>query len=64
MNSPIKYFGSKGTMFNNIIKYFPERNTYNTYIEPFGGSYSIGLKIDPVEIEIYNDLEKKCIFFI
>jgi DNA adenine methylase len=58
MNSPIKYFGGKGTMFNNIIDYFPKRETYNTYIEPFGGSYSIGLKMDPSEIEIYNDLEK------
>lgn len=58
MNSPIKYFGGKGTMFNNIIDYFPKRETYNTYIEPFGGSYSIGLKKDPVEIELYNDLDK------
>jgi len=58
MNAPIKYFGGKGTMFNNIIEYFPKRETYNTYIEPFGGSYSIGLKKDPVEIEIYNDMEQ------
>jgi DNA adenine methylase len=58
MNSPIKYFGGKGTMFNNIIDYFPKRDTYNTYIEPFGGSYSIGLKKEPVEIEIYNDMEQ------
>ena len=58
MNSPIKYFGGKGTMFNNIIEYFPERSEYNTYIEPFGGSYSIGLKKPPVEIEIYNDMDQ------
>jgi len=58
MNSPIKYFGGKGTMFNSIIEYFPPRKSYNTYIEPFGGSYSIGLKKDPVEIEIYNDMDK------
>jgi len=58
MNSPIKYFGGKGTMFNKIIEYFPKREEYNTYIEPFGGSYSIGLKKDPVEIEIYNDMEQ------
>lgn len=46
-------------MFNQIIKHFPERGTYNTYIEPFGGSYAIGFhtpedRIAP--IEIYNDL--------
>lgn len=58
MNSPIKYFGGKGMMFNKIIDYFPQREGYNTYIEPFGGSYSIGLKKDPVEIEIYNDMEQ------
>lgn len=59
MKSPIKYFGGKGTMFNNIIQYFPRRATYNTYIEPFGGSYSVGLSMDnPAEIEIYNDLDQ------
>jgi DNA adenine methylase len=58
MNSPIKYFGGKGTMFNNIMKYFPEESTYNTYIEPFGGSFSIGLKMKTLPpIVIYNDLE-------
>jgi DNA adenine methylase len=58
MNTPIKYFGGKGTMFNNIIKYFPEQGTFNTYIEPFGGSFSIGLKKPETEVEIYNDLEQ------
>ena len=59
MNAPIKYFGGKGTMFNEIIKYFPDPSTYNTYIEPFGGSYSIGLKLDPIPPnEVYNDLEQ------
>lgn len=45
-------------MFNNIIKYFPEQGTFNTYIEPFGGSFSIGLKKPETEVEIYNDLEQ------
>lgn len=62
INSPIRYFGGKGTMFNNIIEHFPTPETYNTYIEPFGGSYTIGIKagndyyLPPNEI--YNDLEK------
>lgn len=38
LNSPIRYFGGKGTMFNNIIEQFPLPETYNTYIEPFGGN--------------------------
>lgn len=59
MNSPCKYFGGKNGMFNQIIKHFPKNGTYNTYIEPFGGSYAIGFHT-PVDriapIEIYNDL--------
>lgn len=59
MKSPVKYFGGKGTMFKRIIDQFPENGTYDTYIEPFAGSYSIGLhtpgeRVAP--IEIYNDL--------
>jgi DNA adenine methylase len=56
--TPIKYFGGKSNMFNNILKYFPNKEDYNTYIEPFGGSFSVGLKKGITEIEIYNDLEK------
>lgn len=57
--TPIKYFGAKNTMFNKILEHFPESNTYNTYIEPFGGSYSLGLSLTELPpIEIYNDLEK------
>lgn len=57
MKAAIKYFGGKGTMFKNIIEKFPSQ--YETYIEPFGGSYSVGLSIkSPPPIEIYNDLEK------
>lgn len=59
MNSVIKYFGGKNGMFNEILKYFPENGTYDTYIEPFGGSFAMGFhtpeeRIAP--IEIYNDL--------
>ena len=59
MNSPIKFFGGKNGMFNKIIEFFPDKDTYNTYIEPFGGSFAIGFhtpedRIAP--IEIYNDL--------
>lgn len=59
INPPIKYFGGKGTMFKEIITYFPNSEDYKTYIEPFGGSFSVGLKIDPTpSIMMYNDLEK------
>ena len=59
MNSAIRYFGGKSNMISHIIEHFPDEGTYNTYIEPFGGSYSVGLKnCENVPIEIYNDLNK------
>lgn len=58
MNSPIRYFGSKGTMYNNIIKHFPNKEEFDTYIEPYGGTFVVGLKKEPSKIEVYNDLEQ------
>ena len=58
MNSPIRYFGSKGTMYNNIIKHFPKQEEFDTYVEPFGGTFVVGLKKEPSKIEVYNDLEQ------
>ncbi len=61
MNSIIKYFGGKNGMFKNIIEHFPAKGSYNTYIEPFGGSFGIGFHIPEdmiAPIEIYNDLEQ------
>ena len=28
--APIKYFGGKGGMYSNIIKYFPNNSEYDT----------------------------------
>ena len=56
---PIRYFGAKGNFYKEVLKYFPKAGTYEYYIEPFGGSYTMGLTnpfIAPVEI--YNDLER------
>ena len=59
MNSPIRYFGGKGGMYGDIVKWFPDRNSYKTYIEPFAGAYNIGFKYDLTgKEEIYNDIEK------
>lgn len=58
MNAPIIYFGGKNGMAKHIIDYFPDKETYNTYIEPFGGSYGVGLHMDYIPpVEIYNDLD-------
>jgi len=59
MNAPIQYFGGKNGMSKHIIKEFPNKDSYNIYIEPFGGSYGVGLHMDYIPpIEIYNDLDK------
>lgn len=59
MNSIIRYFGGKNGMSKQILEYFPKKGSYNTYLEPFGGSFALALhntNIPP--IEIYNDLDK------
>lgn len=58
MNSPIRYFGSKGMFKNEIIKRFPKSETYDTYLEAYGGSASILFAIEPKPVEIYNDIEQ------
>lgn len=59
MKAPVKYYGGKGTMFNEILRHFPPAESYRTYIEPFGGSYVVGLNMPYIPpVEIYNDLEK------
>lgn len=59
LKTPIKYFGGKSNMVKEILKHFPSESEYDTYIEPFGGSYSVGLSINPPPpIEIYNDLDQ------
>lgn len=57
MKSPIKYFGGKGGLYTKIIDFFPEE-PYKTYIEPFAGSYIVGLQKPIAQIEIYNDLNQ------
>lgn len=67
MNSVVKWFGGKNSMFKNIISEFPQCGSYDTYIEPFGGSYGVGFHTPDeliVPIEIYNDLYNNvyCLF--
>lgn len=55
----IRYFGGKGNGLREIIcSYFPNKSSYITYIEVFGGGASVLLRKKPFGIEIYNDLEQ------
>ena len=56
MKSPIKYYGGKGMLALEIVKYFP--NDYTIYIEPFGGGGSVLFAKEQKGVEIYNDLGK------
>jgi len=57
MNAPVRYFGSKGGFYNKIIEHFPTTD-YDTYVEPYGGTYIVGLMSAQAKVEIYNDLEQ------
>ena len=52
----IRYFGGKSAQLTQIKNEFPTE-PFDTYIEPFAGSFSVGLIIDAPTL-IYNDLEK------
>jgi len=59
IQKPISFFGGKTEMAYKIIEHFPnfKENNITTYVEPFGGSYGVGLKLKEIpEVEIYNDL--------
>lgn len=67
MNAPIRYFGGKGTMWNEIIAQFPERESYGVYVEPFSGTYTVGLHMPYIPpIEVFNDMNKNvyCLYKI
>ena len=54
MNSPIKYYGGKTYMTDIIKSYFP--NTYDVYVQGFGGGASLLFSKEQEKSEIYNDL--------
>jgi len=64
MNSPIKYFGGKGGgLGRDILDYFPDRSSYDIFLEPFGGGASVLFLKEPSGSEIYNDLEENVYSF-
>lgn len=51
---PVKWHGGKRYLAKQIIEHFPE---HRIYLEPFGGGASVLLNKQPVEVEVYNDID-------
>lgn len=49
----ISYLGSKFTICDEVIKYFPK---HNIYVEPFGGAANVLIHKPISRFEIYNDI--------
>ena len=56
MNSPIKYYGGKTYLTDILLNNFPD--SYDIYIEGFGGGASLLFAKNQTPLEIYNDLDK------
>ena len=55
LRSPILWFGGKGNM---VAKLLPLMPPCRRYVEPFGGGASVLMAREPVEVEVYNDLDE------
>lgn len=58
MRSPIKYFGGKVYMMNEIKSHFPKGINDLVFIEGFGGGASSIFAKEPCGVEIYNDIDE------
>jgi DNA adenine methylase len=50
----VKWHGGKRYLAKWIIGHFPK---HRIYLEPFGGGASVLLNKEPVEVEVYNDID-------
>lgn len=57
MNSFISWIGGKRQLRNQILEYFPEKETYERYIEVFGGAgWILFSRESHAKMEVYNDV--------
>ncbi|MDR5867977.1 DNA adenine methylase [Halomonas koreensis] len=53
----LRYHGGKWRMADWLLSYFPPASEYDTYVEPFGGSASVLMRLHRSAFEVYNDLD-------
>ncbi len=58
IHAPIRYFGGKGMMLNQILEQFPAEGSYEIYIDAYGGSGVVLLNKPYTPVEIFNDLDQ------
>ena len=64
MKSPIPWIGGKSQLKSKIIKSFPPTESYNRFIDVFGGGGSILFAKDKhADLEIYNDANSDLVNF-
>ncbi len=55
IKSPIFYMGNKYELLDNLLTYFPKKETVNEFIDLFGGSGVVSINV-PYENITYNEL--------
>lgn len=64
MKSPIPWIGGKSQLKNRLIEAFPSTESYNRFIDVFGGGGSILFAKDKhAELEVYNDANSDLVNF-
>jgi len=53
--APVNWFGGKGLLARKLLPLIPRGKVY---VEPYGGGASLLFNRDPVNVEVYNDLDE------
>ncbi|MCB8889956.1 DNA adenine methylase [Vreelandella malpeensis] len=53
----LRYHGGKWKMADWLLAHFPNASSYDTYVEPFGGSASVLMRKPRSPYEVYNDMD-------